>query len=98
MLIDEWFWFFNRSFSYVVWIYPIIYIFWGQMQRLNQKTNRETEAKKIKKMYQNSGINHANSIDSGLIDELSPNISRDNSVSNSPLMTPTNFTMPSSSN
>jgi hypothetical protein len=25
--LDTWFWFISRSFSYVVWLYPVIYIF-----------------------------------------------------------------------
>lgn len=34
--IDTWFWFISRCFSYVVWLYPVIYIFW-QAKEKNDK-------------------------------------------------------------
>ena len=30
MVFDEFLWFFGRSASYFIWLYPIIYIFWRQ--------------------------------------------------------------------
>lgn len=28
--LDDLFWFINRLFSYFMWLYPILYIFWKQ--------------------------------------------------------------------
>jgi hypothetical protein len=42
--VDEWFWLVNRLFSYTIWMWPIMRIFW------NHQKNSLSEIKALRKM------------------------------------------------
>jgi len=81
LYIDEWFWFVSRSFSFFVWLVPIIYIFWKQR---TTRTRQQIVAKKqMKKVSEVSGINNSQTLVS--FDMMSNNASPALSPSGSPM-------------
>lgn len=66
--IDTWFWFVSRCFSYVVWLYPVIYIFFKasqknymesqyQIQKCYYKRNQDLNNWKKPKTKRSSSLN-----------------------------------------